>query len=284
MGPRRTRVAIVGAFLCAMSAGAVAQQQVTFPSRDGRTTLVGYVFAPPGTTRHPGVVLMHGRAGAYSSMAHGNYTAETLSQRHRLWGDLLARAGYVAVLVDGFGPRGYPQGFPRGSYEDRPDVLNEVTIRPRDAYGALDYLRSRRDVTANRIALLGWSNGGSAVLAAMAVDNALTPPGEREFRAAVALYPACGLKDRFATGYLPYAPVRVFIGDADEEVSPKRCTALVEASSARGGNVAIEVYPGATHSFDDPGRRRQSVPANAAASAGSIDRILHFLAQQLSGS
>ena len=31
------------------------------------------------------------------------------------------RKGYVAVLVDGFGPRGYPAGFPRFSYDTRPD-------------------------------------------------------------------------------------------------------------------------------------------------------------------
>src|SRR6266702_170680 len=75
--------------------------------------------------------------------------------------------GYVAIMVDGFGPRGYPQGFPRFSYESRPAELNEVTIRPLDAYGALAYLRTRSDVLPDRIALQGWSNGGSAALSTM---------------------------------------------------------------------------------------------------------------------
>ena len=33
-------------------------------------------------------------------------------------------------------------------------------VRKFDAYGALDYLRGRSDVIADRIGLQGWSNGG----------------------------------------------------------------------------------------------------------------------------
>lgn len=268
--------------LLAASSHARAQEMVKFPSADGRTTLTGYVFTPQNAAGpRPAVVLMHGRAGAYSSAAKGVYAAVTLSRRHRAWGELLAQQGYVAILVDGFGPRGYPQGFGRGSYEYRPPELNEVTVRPRDAYGALAYLRARRDVAPHRIALFGWSNGGSAALATMAADDALTTAAERQFRAGVVFYPACGLKGQFERGYRPYAPVRVFMGEADEEVSPRRCVALIEASRAAGNDIAIRLYPGATHGFDDPGARRQDVPANAAATQDATAGVLRFLAQQL---
>jgi hypothetical protein len=43
-----------------------------------------------------------------------------------------------------------------------------VLVRPLDAYGALAYLRTRADIDATRIGLMGWSNGGSATLASMA--------------------------------------------------------------------------------------------------------------------
>ena len=138
-------------------------------SLDGHTTLVGYVFAPHGKAgRAPAIVMMHGRAGAYSSEANGRYDASTLSKRHRMWGELWASLGYVAILVDGFGPRGFPHGFPRFSYDQRPESLNEITVRPLDAYGGLAYLRTRRDVIADHVGLQGWSNGGSATLASMA--------------------------------------------------------------------------------------------------------------------
>src|SRR5262249_1119496 len=134
--------------------------------------LVGYLYKPTtmNAERLPAVVMMHGRAGAYSERAHGVYDASTLSLRHKAWAREWVHAGYVALLVDGFGPRGYPQGFPRRSYDSRPAELNEVTVRPLDAYGALAYLRSRPDVISDRIGLQGWSNGGSAAISAMSLE------------------------------------------------------------------------------------------------------------------
>ena len=273
---------------------AVAQEllpeRVTFMSLDGRTTLVGYVFAPRGRSgQAPAVVMMHGRAGAYSSAASGRYDSSTLSQRHRMWGQLWSAHGYLAVLIDGFGPRGYPQGFPRFSYDERPEELNEVTVRPLDAYGGLNYLRTRRDVIAGQIGLQGWSNGGSAALATMAVPATATPAADMHaarsgFRAALAFYPGCGLKGAFdESGYRPYAPILVLQGDADEEVSPKRCLALVERSQARGGDMEIKLYPGASHDFDDPGRKRQSIEDNVAARVDALERAQMFFSREVEG-
>jgi dienelactone hydrolase len=265
-------------------AAANGPERVIFRSGDGKTDLVGYLFkAANAVPRAPAVVMMHGRAGAYSTAAKGVYNASTLLRRHRAWGKLWAERGYVALLVDGFGPRGFPQGFPRFSYESRPEELNEVTVRPLDAYGALNYLRSRSDVLPSSIGLQGWSNGGSAALATMAVNAAgvVQPTPTSGFRAAVVFYPACGLKGQFDDGYRPYAPVRVFHGTADEEVSPARCSKLVERSRLLGGDVEIHLYPGATHSFDDPGRRRQSLDANAPAIADAVERSTAFFEQEL---
>ena len=229
--------------------------------------------------RIPAIVMMHGRAGAYSSLAKGRYDASTLSQRHQMWGRLWSAQGFVALMVDGFGPRGHPQGFARFTYENRPKELDEVTMRPLDAYGALAWLRSRSDILRERVALQGWSNGGSATLATMAAGSVATPvPG---FVAGVAFYPGCGLKGAFAKGYKPYAPVRVFHGTADEETSPRVCQKLVEKSRREGSDIEITLYTGAVHSFDDPGRKRQSVKANAEATADSIAQAQKFLALHL---
>jgi dienelactone hydrolase len=259
--------------------------RVTFASADGHTTLVGYVFKPEGphAARAPAVVMMHGRAGAYSSAADGKYEAATLSKRHQEWGHIWAQQGYVAVLVDGFGPRGYPQGFPRFSYDTRPEELNEVTVRPLDAYGALAYLRTRRDVVPDRVALQGWSNGGSATLATMSVTapGIVSPTPATGFRGGLVFYPACGLKGQFDDGLVPYAPVRVFQGSADEEVSPRRCATLVDKSRARGGDVQFQLYPGATHDFDDPNPSHQNNDANAAATQDAIQQAIAFFTSVL---
>ena len=257
-------------------------QTVHFPSKDGTTDLIGYLFTPakPAAARKPAIVLMHGRAGPYSSLARGVYDATTLSKRHAFWGHYWADRGYVALLVDSFSPRGYPRGFPAHSYDERPDAVNEVTVRPLDAFGALAFLKSRGDVAPERVVLQGWSNGGSATLASMAdgLWQGLGPKPGDGFRGALAFYPACGLHDRFKDGYLPYAPTLVLSGDADEEISTERCVQLVDASRTKGGDIRITVYPGATHDFDDPGEKRQSVPANAAAAEDAIRRAGEFVA------
>jgi len=263
-------------------------EPVTFPSADHTTMLVGYLFTPQGPhpARMPAVVMMHGRAGAYSEAADGEYDERTLSRRHQQWGHFWADQGYLALLVDGFGPRGYPHGFPRFSYDSRPDSLNEVTVRPLDAYGALAWLRSRSDVIADRIGLQGWSNGGSASLASMAQPSApgvVSPTPVTGFRGALVLYPACGLKGQFEQGLIPYAPVRVFQGTADEEVSPKRCAELVDKSRALGGDIELTLYPDATHDFDDPGTARRSNPANVAATSDVMPRAADFFARVLRG-
>jgi carboxymethylenebutenolidase len=101
------------------------------------------------------------------------------------------------------------------------------------------------------------------------------------FRGAVAFYPACGLKGQFDNGLRPYAPVRVFHGTADEEVSPRRCADLVDKSRAQNGDIQIVLYPGATHDFDDPGEERQGVPANAAARDDAIAKATAFIGSVL---
>src|SRR5262249_2719292 len=186
---------LVGAMIAIGAFGPVRGQAqgtlavtVQFPSADGTTTLTGYVYTPKHkrAERAPAVVMMHGRAGPYSinGKDRGPYNASTLSKRHKMWGESWSALGYVAVLVDSFGPRGYPGGFGRHTINERPDAVNEVTVRPLDAYGALAYLRSRPDVAPDRIRLQGWSNGGSAALAAMALD-AQRLPGTGGFRGAL---------------------------------------------------------------------------------------------------
>ncbi|MDX2204614.1 MAG: dienelactone hydrolase family protein [Hyphomicrobiaceae bacterium] len=276
-------IGLVAAVLSGTGAAQDAPERVTFASADGKTTLVGYVFTPAasnGARRHPGVVMMHGRAGAYSERAR-TYDAATLSLRHAAWGQEWARAGYVAIPVDGFGPRGYPGGFPRGSYASRPAEHSEIAVRPLDAYGALAYLRTRADVDGAHVGLHGWSNGASATLVAIsdAAPGIETPSTATGFRAALAFYPACGLQGLFADRPLaPYAPTLVLHGTADEEVSAERCRRLVETARAAGGNIQIRVYEGATHSFDAPSRKRQRIAANAQAREDAVPRALAFFA------
>src|SRR5262245_18084733 len=98
----------------------------------------------------------------------------------------------------------------------------------------------------------------------MAVDApGRATPG---FRAALVFYAGCGLRGHFdGQGYRPYATVLAIHGIADEETSSQRCRQLIERSRALGGAISLKLYPGASHSFDDPGRQKE--PSSPAATA-----------------
>jgi carboxymethylenebutenolidase len=261
--------------------GAQPPETVNFPSQDGKTRLIGYLWKPQGSKPFPAVVMLHGRAGSYSTAAKGVYSANTLTQRHKAWGEFWAERGYLALHVDSFGPRGYAQGFAIHSYKNRPAAVNEQTVRPLDAYGALAYLRGRGDVIADRVGVQGWSNGGMTVLAALADDapGIAQPTPHTGFRAALAFYPGC--REQEKRNYRSYAPLLMLLAAEDEDVSPVVCQRMAEQAIARGADLAFAVYPGAQHAFDDPGSRKQAHDANRAATLDARIRAEQFFARHL---
>ncbi|PAY06888.1 dienelactone hydrolase [Bradyrhizobium sp. UFLA03-84] len=264
------------------TAAAAAPDTVFFPSADGKTEIIGYLFRPQIPGPHPAIVLLHGRGGPYSInvnkdcalVSRANPSAAcnagSLSKRHAMWGQYWADHGYIAILPDSFGPRGKAHGFGRFTHgdSDRADV-NEKTVRPLDAEGALNWLRSQKDVSTNRIFLQGWSNGGSTALNVMQRQGAALG-----YRAALAFYPGCGPAALLAQTLTSAAPITMLLGTADEEVSPERCQDVARRSIAAGSKIDVVVYPDATHDFDDPGRKRQSNPANSAALEDAMVRAI----------
>jgi dienelactone hydrolase len=275
---------LIGALppLLAATMAAAEPETVFFQSADGRIEIVGYLFKPAAAGPHGAVVMLHGRAGPYSANDNADCTvvsrsavspcnAGTLSKRHQMWGEYWAERGYLALLPDSFGPRGKAHGFGRFTHDDPDrDDVNERTVRPLDAEGALAYLRGRDDVIAKRIFLQGWSNGGSTALNVMIRQGAQAAG----FRAALVFYPGCGSKALLSPVVSTTAPVAMFIGSDDEEVSPEICQHVAESSRDAGSKVDVTLYPGATHDFDDPGRRRQSVEANQAAKQDAMAKAI----------
>jgi carboxymethylenebutenolidase len=254
---------------------AVTASAVSFDSADRRTRLVGYLFRPAGEGPFPAIVLMHGRAGLYSSLPGSTVSLASLSARHRYWARYWAGQGYVALLVDGFAPRGNPAGFGRATYADRPPEVSEQTVRPLDADGAAAFLRARTDVISDRIGLLGWSNGAMAALARV------TRPGDAgPFRAAVALYPGCAIPERDRAR--PQVPLLLLIAGEDEEVSPQRCVRWAGAVAATPG-FAWHLHEGAAHNFDGLALGTRATEADRKAAAEAERLASRFLAQHLAG-
>jgi dienelactone hydrolase len=152
-----------------------------------------------------------------------------------------------------------------------------------DAYAAKAYLASQPFVDGNRIAVMGWSHGGSTTL--YAVDNIyLAGLGAAPFQAAIALYPGC-LRRLLRVN----APLLILIGEDDDWTLASRCKDMLIQSEQWGDKTAfgvmLKVYPGAHHGFDSltpPGSYYgHTVGRHPEAAAQAEEEVKRFLAQHL---
>lgn len=194
--------------------------------------LLGYLRQPRDPGPSPAVVLLHGCNGGW----------QRLDER---WGAPIASWGYVTLTVDRFGPRGIASACTGGA--------PAATVF--DAYRALAFLAQQPFVDPERVAVIGFSQGGWLALAS--VERGMIERSSKEkFRAAIAFYPPClSLKGRMTV------PSLILIGELDDWTPADECRNLAEGrddygiSREKGLGVPIEivVYPGAYHGFDVPG-------------------------------
>lgn len=107
-------------------------------------------------------------------------------------------------------------------------------------HGAIDWLAARADVDQARIVVLGWSHGGSALLAAL---QHRIGPMPLQARAAVAFSPDCGLYGRTQGSYLPVAPLLILVSAAEERMPAAPCLELANWTP----KVMVRVLPESHH-------------------------------------
>ncbi len=230
--------------------------------------IFGQMFIPKGSGPFPAVILAHDYLGTYKT--------------HREWGERLRDWGYAALLVDSFDPRDAASGSEVGA-----------RVRAHDLYGALKYLRSRQDIIDDKVAVIGWSQGGTTTLIALqsgdggsdTVESKLSADPKLRFAAGVAYYPRCASVRKDL-----YSPLLVLIGDRDGESSflrgsVEQCRKLAAEYKAGGKPVEFELYENATHAFDyyfDKVNLGGAVlDRNPVATEAAIKRIEKFLGLQL---
>lgn len=269
-------------FVLAVSVGshAHASPEVNFSSFDapnGQAVMLKAFWFPAleqaAPSARPAVVLLHGCGGPYNGRG-------ALSERTRDYTALLNGLGLHVLVLDSLTPRGERE------LCTQKIAARQITMlhRRSDALAAVAWLAQQPQVDAQKIGLMGWSNGGSAVLASTnerhtAVASAVVKPSF-----AVAFYPGCDAE--LKRGYLPSARLLMLVGEADDWTPAAPCKRLAQVNG-----VEIEAYPGAFHGFDStaPLRVRTDVPngvnpgrgvtvgGDANALAASRERLLRFL-------
>ncbi|HWB52335.1 MAG TPA: dienelactone hydrolase family protein [Stellaceae bacterium] len=273
---------------------AAAQQPVDFPSAGDNgaaapTMLTGYLFRPSGSGPFPALVFAHGCYGMFARRAARAFLSRDLS-----WATTMTQQGYVVLMVDSFGPRQHGEMCSQSGFE-RPLYLK----RPRDAYGALAYLQAQPFVQPDRVGIMGWSQGGGVVLLSIRAASLGRPPGlpaDRDFRAAVAFYPASCSDKAHSQPWTSTIPLLVLMGEGDVWTAAGPCRAFLEGAKARGSPVDSVFYPGTYHDFDFPGEAVHAVPqyvtrdgvvpiagTDATARADALQRVPAFFAAYLKG-
>jgi dipeptidyl aminopeptidase/acylaminoacyl peptidase len=209
-------------------------------------TLGGILFRPDAADARPAVIVLHGWQPA------GTNGAAVVEARARRYAD----DGYVALALS---MRGWP---PSGGADD-------CGLRqPDDVARAAEWLRTLAGVAADRVGVVGFSQGGQVALLAAARD--------RRIRAVVAYYPVTDValwKTTTANADIPGyitavcepggvaarspaaraadigAPVLLVHGDADTRVPTEQSLRLHAALAGAGRRVELLLVPGAQHGF-----------------------------------
>lgn len=269
--------------LVGMAGAAQGQTDVVFASldrQDGRPVQLKafWLPAPNAAGRRPAVAMFHGCGGPYGRNGQ-------LSQRMLDYAALINGQGLHVLVVDSLTPRGE-----RELCTQRVGARAVTQANRRlDALASVAWLAQREEVDARRIGMLGWSNGGSTVLAAtnLRQPDVAAQPLKPAF--AVAFYPGCEAELR--RGFEPSTRLLLLVGEADDWTPAAPCHAL--AAAAAGPRPVIESYAGAYHGFDStaPLRLRRDVPGGVNPGRGvhvggdpqalrlSRERLLRFLTE-----
>ncbi len=269
--------------LLVCSAGAVAQDAtaltpdaVSLPSRDG-TVLGAWLFRPT-TVAKGTVVALHGCGGLY---ARSGARKGLLNPRHQGMAELLVARGYNVLFPDSLTARGETELCTQKIGARRIDQ----TQRRLDALGALQWVHQQAWGQNSKVAVLGWSHGGSAVLSATDGNHREVKAVSQKFDLAIAFYPGCAAAERNAAR--PNTGLALMLGEKDDWTPPEPCVRWGQAVGAE-----VNVYPDSYHDFDNPQgavRVRTDVPngvnsgqgvhvgANPAARAKAYARVLELL-------
>ena len=241
-----------GAAVLLLSAAAWgAQRGTTVAYKSGDETVSGYLSAPSGGGRHPGLIVVHEWWG--------------LNDWVRAKADHFAADGYVALAVDLY--RGKTAGrdadlahqLMRGLPEDR---------AARDLDAAFRYLAARPDVDPARIGAIGWCMGGGYALEAAIEEPTLA--------ACVVNY------GRLVTDTRTIAKIRAPMlgnfGEEDQGIPPAMVQTFEKEARAAGKTVDFKIYPGAGHGFASNPDPKVYRPEAARDADGRTDA---FLAKEL---
>ncbi len=223
------------------------------------TEMAGYLAYDENVKgKRPGVIVVHEWWG--------------LNDYARMRAEMLAELGYTALAVDMYGS-GKTADHPDGAGKFAGEVMKNFPVARARFEAAMDYLKKQPIVDGGRLAAIGYCFGGGVVLnmARQGVDLR----GVASFHGSLpAVKPAM-------PGVVK-AKILVLNGADDKFITPEQIEAFKKEMTAAGVDYRFINYPGAKHSFTNPGAdalaKRFNMPIgyNAEADKASWNELKRF--------
>ena len=205
------------------------------------------VFKPVGNGPFPVALILHGCGGKTPFLEAYAQTA--------------VKAGYAAVVVDSFRPRGM------STLDAKLFVCTGVALqglkRSADVFGMLAWLEGQPWADHQRVFLAGWSHGGWTIMDGYAIGvNAARATGltdadpmtlRTRVKGALLVYPYASYPSLTSSRGWGAGGPRVWsvIGGRDQVVGWKAPGKALERLKRDGLSVDTVFLPDATHAFDD---------------------------------
>jgi dienelactone hydrolase len=216
-----------------MCGSAAAQQMVRVKVDGGAPDLridIPAQLYRPAAAQAPAVALFHGCGG--------------VGQNNTRMAELLRSWGYVALVVDSFSSRGLKDVCGRNWPTQADAEKRAIDI---DAAGL--WLNTQTFVKSTQSAFMGYSYGGGVgLLRALSARTDIRV--QSGWRAAVLVYPDCGLGEPLGPALRPRLPTMIAMGALDDWTPVRQCEALLGRIVADRALIETHVYPDAHHSFD----------------------------------
>ena len=228
----------------------LAPQLIHVPAQDGAGPALDlYVYRPAETRAPPpSIIALHGCGGLLTRSG-------SVAARERAFAAEFTALGYAVLMPDSFNPRGLRE-LCTIALAKRPIAIAD---RRNDVLRLIRWLAGNAVGLDGRYALVGWSNGGSTLLATL--DAPRWPTDLPTPVASFAFYPGCtGDIARIAA---TIGTLTMYLAGDDNWARPQPCQKLAQRLRDAPSRVELHVYEGAVHGFDSPSSRprvRSDVP------------------------
>lgn len=225
-------------------------------------------FFPEGSQQVPTVLFFHGCSGPTPS-------------HEKDWAKRLNGAGIGMIAVDSYEGRGI-------KWED---ACNFQAMTPwqrsADILATIDDVKNDPRVDADNLYLAGFSHGAVTIWAALAQASEKTAP------ISLAQWPAVDLEGRVQGAFMFYGSCMqpwtvdvdsvMFLASEDRYIEEEVCQAYAPNHPQAAGDLALKIYPGATHTFDHAHPNQANIDAGSVYDAKATEDAWQTMLKMIKG-